>query len=228
MTYSVRTSQESIQLHLSVESSTVFSDERPALLSISFLPCPLGFNLSGDPPECECAPWLRRPGIRCDINNQLIHRPASMWIGNYSNEVVVDNNCPFDYCRPEDNDINLYTQDHQCSFNRSGVLCGACQPGHSLVLGSSHCRQCPDTYILLLTPFALAGFAVIFLLLKCDLTVSRGTLSGLIFYANIVRANHATFFPVQTANFGTATDFLSGLQALICERVPELSGMCNR
>jgi len=205
LTYSVRTSQESIQLHLSVESSTVFSDERPALLSISFLPCPLGFNLSGDPPECECAPWLRRPGIRCDINNQLIHRPASMWIGNYSNEVVVDNNCPFDYCRPEDNDINLYTQDHQCSFNRSGVLCGACQPGHSLVLGSSHCRQCPDTYILLFIPFALAGFALIFLLLKCNLTVSRGTLNCLIFYANIVRANDAIFFPVQTENIGMLT-----------------------
>ena len=95
----------------------------------------------------------------------------------------------------------------QCAFNRSGVLCGACQPGLSLALGSSRCKQCSSIYILLLIPFALAGFTLIIILLKCDLTVSTGTLNGLIFYANIVRINHATFFPVQTAN--VLTHFLS-------------------
>ena len=194
LTYSVRTSQQSIQLHLSVETPSVFSDVQHAVLSISLLPCPLGFNLSGDPPECGCAPQLRKPGIRCDINSQLIHRPASIWIGNYSNEIVVHTNCPFDYCKPDDHDISLYAQDQQCAFNRSGVLCGACQSGLSLVLGSSYCGRCPDTYILLFIAFALAGLALIVLLLKCNLTVSTGTLNGLIFYANTVRANHAIFF----------------------------------
>ena len=33
-----------------------------------------------------------------------------------------------------------------------------------------------------------------------NLTVSVGTINGLIFYANIVRANHATFFPPNTTN----------------------------
>ena len=34
-------------------------------------------------------------------------------------------------------------------------------------------------------------------MLKCDLTVSTGTLNGLIFYANIIRANQAVYFPVE-------------------------------
>ena len=204
LTYSVRTSQKSIQLYLLV---TAVSDPQPAILSILFLPCPLGFNLSGEPPECACAPQLRKPGVKCDINKQLIHRPASLWIGNYSNEVVVHTNCPFDYCRPEDNEIRLYKQDEQCAFNRSGVLCGACQSGLSLALGSSRCKLCSNIYILLLIPFAVGGLTLIIILLKCNLTVSTGTLNGLIFYANIVRTNHATFFPVQTAN--AFTHFLS-------------------
>ena len=116
-------------------------------------------------------------------------------------------NCPFDYCRPEDHDISLYKQDQQCAFNRSGILCGTCQPGLSLALGSSHCKLCSNIYILLLIIFALVGFVLIIILLKCNLTVSTGTLNGLIFYANIVRINHATFFPVQTAN--AFTHFLS-------------------
>ena len=46
-----------------------------------------------------------------------------------------------------------------------------------------------------------------FLLLKCNLTVSMGTINGLIFYANIVRVNHTTFFPHGDGNI--FTDILS-------------------
>ena len=48
---------------------------------------------------------------------------------------------------------------------------------------------------LLLLPFALAGIALIFLLLICKLTVAAGTFNGLNFYANIVTINDAIFFP---------------------------------
>ena len=193
LTYSVRTPQESLNLQLRIESLT--DDQmHTTILNISFRPCPLGFNLSDTPPKCDCALQLRKPGVKCNINTQLIHRPALVWIGNYSDEVVVHTNCPFDYCKPTDNEINLYEQDQQCAFNRSGVLCGACQT--SLALGTSQCMQCSNIYILLFIPFALAGVALIILMLKCNLTVSTGTLNGLIFYANIIRANHAVFFPL--------------------------------
>ena len=44
------------------------------------------------------------------------------------------------------------------------------------------------------------GVALVFLLLVCKLTVATGTLSGLVFYANIVGANHTLFLPVQSTD----------------------------
>jgi len=203
LTYSIRTSQEFIKLHLSVES--LMDDQMPlTIINISFLPCPLGFNLSDNPPKCDCALQLRKPGVKCNINSQLIHHPALVY---YSDEVVVHTNCQFDYCKPGDNDISLYEQNQQCAFNRSGVLCGACQPGLSLALGPSQCMKCSNINILLFILLALAGFALIVVLLKCNLTVSTGTLNGFVFYANIIRANHSVFFPLQKS--GVFSSFLS-------------------
>ena len=70
-------------------------------------------------------------------------------------------------------DLNLEYPDEQCEYNRSGVLCGACQNHLSLALGT----------------------ALVSLLILSNLTVSVGTLNGLIFYANIVRANQEILFP---------------------------------
>ena len=42
------------------------------------------------------------------------------------------------------------------------------------------------TILLLLIPFAVMGVALVFLLLAFKMTVATGTLSGLLFYVNIV------------------------------------------
>ena len=79
--------------------------------------------------------------------------------------------------------------------NRSGVLCGACKSDFSMVLGTSNCiPDCYNMYLLLIIPFALAGVALVVLLLKCNLTVSVGHINGIIFYANVVQVNKALFF----------------------------------
>ena len=115
--------------------------------------------------------------------------------------------------------------DEQCSFNRSGLLCGKCKEGLSLVLGSSQCKECSNNYLALLIPFALAGVLLVVLLFLLHLTVAAGTLHGLIFYANIVAANHHIFLPQSSNNpasifiswlnldLGIQTCFYSGLDA---------------
>ena len=47
---------------------------------------------------------------------------------------------------------------------------------------------------------ALVGVAIVVGLMILNLTVSIGTINGLIFYANIIRANNAIFFPYETSN----------------------------
>ena len=101
--------------------------------------------------------------------------------------------CPPDYCITESKYINLRDPDKQCDDNRSGLLCGKCNNGLSLVLGSSQCKECSNNYLALLILFALAGVLLVILLFLLNLTVAAGTLHGLIFYANIVAINHHIF-----------------------------------
>ena len=130
---------------------------------------------------------------------------------------------------PDSFDFNLEYPDEQCAFHCSGILCGACQNNLSLAFGTSACRECSSLWALLWVPvIALAGVALVVLLIVLNLTVSVGTINGLIFYANIVRANHATFFPPNTTNsflswfiawinldLGIETCFYNGLDAYV-------------
>ena len=197
LTYSVRASGRNVRLHLSVESVENLL-ESPTVIDVFLLSCPLGFQEVGEPPSCSCLAWLSAvPGVTCDINTQSIHRPGNVWIGNYSGKLVAHRNCPFDYCKGA-NSISVYRQNEQCALDRSGVLCGRCDQGLSLALGSSKCLPCSNVYLAIVIPFGLIGVALLVLLLKCNLTVTAGTVNGLIFYANIIQANKTTFFPVST------------------------------
>ena len=188
----------SVELQILVEKAQQIFSPVPATVHVTIHKCPAGFELvfSEDLFKCDCEPHLKRKAIRCDIDDQKIYHPAAMWIGYYQDQVVLHTNCPFHYCKlEEDIGLRLDSQDDQCAFNHSGVLCGACQQGLSLALGTSQCLKCSNVYLLLTIPFALAGVVLVFLLLKCNLAVSVGSINGLIFYVNIIQANYDTFFP---------------------------------
>lgn len=132
-------------------------------------------------------------------------REGDFWVtfinnSNQTEEVYIYPYCPFDYCYPptEPVYVNLNTLNGvnaQCAFNRSGKLCGSCQDCLSLSLGSSRCMSCFNYWLVLLIPFAIAGIVLVAFLLVCNFTVAVGTINGLIFYANIIAANHAIFLP---------------------------------
>ena len=181
---------------------------QPQQIQVSFKQCPLGFELTED--SCKCTGILAINNVECNISILSIHRTPPAWIGYYqlpmndsadtnrSRLVVFHYHCPFDYCQTHDVNIrvsdNWIDEDEQCAFNRTGILCGACPSELSLALGSSECLRCSNYYLLLLLPFALAGLLLVGFLLTCNITVSQGTLSGLIFYANFVQVNRAIFF----------------------------------
>ena len=169
----------------------------PPSIVVDLQPCPLGFMLNNN--RCECASTLQKNNIECNIITQTIHRTSGQWIGcdNTSaimngtpdDGIIVHDHCPFDFCKHEDTNIRLEDLDKQCASNHLGILCGACQSGLSLTLGTSYCLDCTNVYLLLVAAFALAGRGLIFLLTFCNLTVAQGTINGLIFYAN-------TFTPI--------------------------------
>ena len=201
------------------------------LIYIRTLSCPLGFEYNNRLMICTCDSKLDEYGLNCSINTQTIWRKNPFWIttAEESGGVLVHEHCPFDYCKPDSFDLDLEDSDEQCAFHRSGILCGACQYNLSHVFGTSACRECSSLWALLWVPaIALAGIALVVLLIVLNLTVSVGTINGLIFYADIVRANHATFFPPNTTNsflswfiawtnldLGIETCFYSGLDAYV-------------
>ena len=180
--------------------------DTPLFISLTLLDCPPGFTLSDQFYRCDCDERILQNHLTCNIYNQTVHREGTTWInasfsGNTSNGVIINLHCPFGYCKQEPLDVRLTDPDTQCAFNRSGTLCGACKTNFSLALGGSQCLpNCSKSYLSLLIPFALAGFALVFLIKILNLTVSQGAINGLIFYANIVAANSSILFPVQRNN----------------------------
>ena len=119
---------------------------------------------------------------------------------NDNGTVVASEHCLFDYCDKKDTNVTLRFPDSQCNYNHTGTLCGGCQPGLSLALGRVQCMPCSNKYLALLIPFALAGPALVFFIKLLDLTISQGTINGLIFYANIVKANEYMYLPQGQTN----------------------------
>ena len=92
----------------------------------------------------------------------------------------------------------------------------------------SHCQD--NRGLVLLVFFIAAGFLLVFFLKILDLTVTKGTINGLILYANIVWAYQSLLFPPQkwtnpgiqiekvfiawlNLDFGIETCFFQGLTA---------------
>ena len=201
--------------------------EYPVYINITLLPCPLGFQLTNNPPHrCVCTDLLHTlPGVKCHIQEQVITRDGSVWIGvteeNGSVSVIMSGYCPLGYCCSERLNISLSDANTQCNFQRAGILCGGCRPGLSLTLGSSQCELCSNKYLALLLPFCLAGIVLVFFIKMLDLTVSQGTINALILYANIVQANKSFFLSDATTpltifiawlnlDIGIKTCFFSG------------------
>ena len=214
ITREIYTQEKTMKIYFQVSRPSL-TTKRGVQLFVSLLDCPPGFILTPNG-SCDCVPVLKHYRITCTIDDQTVHRIAPLWIGyqppaeldtqsnitaqDYSNSSEVDGtivhkHCPLDYCKTEDVDMRLNDTDQQCAHHHSGVLCGGCKPGFSIVFGSSRCLTCTSSYLALVLVFAGAGVALVALLTLCDLTVSEGTLNGLVFYANVVQANNFIFFP---------------------------------
>ena len=185
----------------------------PLYVNVSFRSCPHGFSLTPLKPfKCDCNNLLKQmPGVVCTIQDQSISRAGSVWVGIYGNQsLAASQYCPLNYCTRNEVNLTLMntnsTQrrpigtDIQCNYNHSGVLCGGCQPGLSLPLGGERCLKCSSYYMFLLLPYAMAGIILVLFIKVLNLTISEGTLNGLIFYANVIKANRYLYYSQTSVN----------------------------
>ena len=207
--------QPAVSLNLQTNAFAINSKVR---MDIELLACPLGFVHSNVTGVCECDPISQSDSfnVSCNIDMQTIVRVERSWLnasflgpnGTY-NGILVLGNCPYDYCLQQASNVNLLEPDTQCNFNRTGVLCGACKDGLSLTLATSRCIACSNTGIVLFVLYLVAAFGLVAILFSLDLTISCGTLSGIIFYANIISIHQSIFFP--SGEYNIITVFLAWL-----------------
>ena len=201
--YSVSSNLKNVGLQITAES---FLDESPWKVSVNvhLMECPLGFPLSPTLGKCQCDFAANQYDVECNIKNHSYWRSANSrtWVGfvdessNASSVlgVIYHPNCPIGYCSRHDVSFTSNTSDDQCEPHRTGLLCGECEEGYSLTLGNGKCAKCSNTYLLLLLPFAVAGLLLVVVLFALNLTVTEGTINGLIFYANVLSMGNAVQF----------------------------------
>ena len=165
---------------------------------VQLLPCPVGFTLQNG--VCDCDPILPPNFVKCYIDHSAIRRPANTWITAHDHSQLQGNDikylisdCHMDYCLPYSSNVNLLYPDLQCQFNRTGILCSQCHHNLSMVFGSSRCLKCTNVHILITIIVIVAGIVLVVLLYLFNLTVTNGTINGIIFYANIISINDSVF-----------------------------------
>ena len=183
---------------------------------VEILACPIGFELKDQ--KCQCDSRLSQFTQTCTIHNHIgsfKRNRNNFWISKKdANTLIIhEYRCPLDYCKDDNDAVNVTLEDSsvQCDFNRIGLLCGHCGQNFDLALGSLHCIPCNNNHSALILFFALAGVALVAVIFILRLTVSVGTLNGLLFYANIIQANHQAYFPRVTTRVKFFATFISWL-----------------
>lgn len=171
----------------------------PVTVNVSIGSCPPGFTLepnSDGQLYCTCDDFvLNEIDTTCNESTYTISRPGDTWIGLHEqDEVAYVSSCPINYCNDDVTEVDLLIEDQLCEPGRSGTLCGECKPHLSVIFGSAKCKSCSSLWLLTVPLYAIAGILLVFVLFALNLTVTKGTIIVLIFYANIVSVNTNIFF----------------------------------
>ena len=248
LTYTVFSPHDSETINLYADGPCESATLSTSHVTIQFMDCtcPVGFeplsnSKSSTRCECVCNSKLSPYITDCDYATSSVFRVGTnSWI-TYINDTdqpgyITYPNCPFDYCHALTQNVTINFNlpngtDAQCAYHRTGVLCGSCSGKFSLSLASSRCLSChshwPVVCVVILLAAIIAGILLVTALLALNMTVSIGLINGFIFYANIVSAGSAVFFPSSEPSFpsvfvawlnldiGIDACFINGLDAYI-------------
>lgn len=173
----------------------------PVTLEVTVRTCPPGFEIAlvDGLQQCSCSDFITSTvRTTCNITSFSIARPGNSWIGvryqSNESQVAYVSTCPVEYCNEFITEVQLSISDQICENNRTGILCGQCSDGFSIIFGSAQCSRCTHFWLFSIPFFALVGIALVLVLFLAKLTVTQGTIHGVIFYVNIVSVNANIFF----------------------------------
>lgn len=200
--------RKSIFFYTSTTDLKIYYTLNPVYL----LSCPLGFSSSSNG-FCTCSKALNKfssPNsvkVHCNIERQVFTRSPGSWVGlvtvDSKTHFAISTSCPFGHCVARQNLQYFYVTNNEiylkrtmmskgimslCHSQRTGPLCGKCMDGLSIVFGTNSCYKCSRyvRYWLFIAIISLLGPLFVLALFILKITLTTGTINGIVFYANVL------------------------------------------
>ena len=115
--------------------------------------------------------------------------------------------CLPEHCNDTVSDFILTEPDVLCNLHHTGRACGACDKDFSKRFGSRFCHKCTNIWLVTILLYGILGIILVSIIHFLKLTVTMGTINGLIFFCNIMSINENLFF--NTSQFSFIRLFIS-------------------
>ena len=189
-------------LHLSLSQN---SDHN---LYFSFDKCPIGFSIQNVNGQfaCACGKFFNNSPIKedfqCDsLSGKIKRTNVRSWLSVMNNRVEYTKYCLPQYCNDDVSEFNLADYNKLCTHNHAGRACGACEDGLSKTFGSKFCRKCSNIWLVTILLYGMLGIILVLIIHLLKLTVTMGTINGLIFFCNVMSINETLFFDPSRFSF---------------------------
>ena len=194
--------------HLQLQTNT----EYPAstMIQIKLLKCPPGLVYNIDNRQCHCIVNYASqiPAITgCEINRLQAYYNKYYWIGYESDDAtdLIFGICPNRYCYndhvptihflPRDANKTILDKFVCGDQRRTGVLCGQCIEGYSVMMNSptSSCPKCDYFHLgilYLFLSYILPVTVLFYIIMSYNIRMTTGLISAYLFFSQIIGNHH--------------------------------------
>ena len=178
--------------------------------------CPVGFRLREENGlfACVCGEFFMKPNINEDFqcnsaSGMIMREDKRSWLSVVSSNVEYVALCSPVYCNDVVTNYALTNYDSLCDNNHAGRACGGCIEDYGRVFGSNSCKRCSNAWLATILLYAILGIILVMILYLLRLTVTMGTINGLIFFCNVMSINERLFFNTEDSQFLFLRVFIS-------------------
>ena len=181
---------------------------------VTLLNCPPGFMYSNETEECVCMVdhEHQNPVISdCELTSYRAYFNQFYWIGYESDDAdnLLISPCPYRYCYEDyisqgqllPRDANKATLDKFVCGNRSrtGLLCGECIEGYSVVMNSPTftCYRCKDPHLgilYLLLSYIIPVSILFYIIMAYNIRMTTGPIGAFLFFSQIFSSQYRFAF----------------------------------
>ena len=178
-------------------------------LQFNFDECPVGFTLQNVNGSfaCTCGEIFNKSPIKDDflcnpLSGKIERKNGRSWLSVSDDSVEYMRLCLPGYCQKysddkiSENQFSLTDHNVLCTHSHVGRACRGCDHvvGNGRTFGSTECGKCENTWFLTILLYVVLGIILVLIIHLLKLTVTMGTINGLIFFCNIMGINESLIF----------------------------------